>query len=39
MRILDDNRLDAKQLEQAAGGISGTCVKLSLCTCTNTRYC
>jgi hypothetical protein len=39
LRTLDDRELDAKKLEQAAGGQSATCYKLSLCTCTHTRYC
>jgi len=39
LRTLDDCQLDAKKLEQVAGGQSATCVVLSFCTCTHTKYC
>ena len=39
LRDLRNGRLSDMELLQALGGVSGTCYKLSLCTCTNTRYC
>ena len=39
LRILGDRQLDAQKLEQVAGGQSATCVVISFCTCTHTKYC
>ena len=39
LRGLEDLKLGDRAFEDAVGGQSGTCVNLSFCTCTHTKFC
>lgn len=38
-RLNNSTLAEERELGKAVGGYTGTCYKLSYCTCTNTRYC